>query len=173
NRRRRLGLTASAHTQADGVVAKPGKFGKDQLVDFHWRLAIGDDTLTEEEISALAQTKAPLVRVRGQWVAVAPDALGRALESLPRTQAGQVTAGEILRLAAAHPEDSGIPLPVTGVDADGWVGELLSGSVSQQFRFLPVPAHFLAKLRPYQERGLSWLAFLAAAGPGAGLGRDT
>src|SRR5215472_8075672 len=172
NRRHRLGLTASAHTQADGVVAKPGKFGTDQLVDFRWQLAVGDDTLTEEEIAALAQTKAPLVRVRGQWVAVDQDQLRRGLEFLARNQAGQVTAGEILRLAAAHPEDSGIPLPVTGVDADGWVGELLGGSVSQQFRFLPVPAHFLAKLRPYQERGLSWLAFLAAAGLGACLADD-
>ena len=172
NRRRRLGLTASAHTQADGVVAKPGMFGKDQLVDFRWRLAVGDDTLTEEEIAALAQTKAPLVRVRGQWVAVDQDQLRRGLEFLARNQAGQVTAGEILRLAAAHPEDSGIPLPVTGVDADSWVGELLGGSVSQQFRFLPVPAHFRAKLRPYQERGLSWLAFLSAAGLGACLADD-
>ena len=172
DRRRRLGLTASAHTQADGVVDKPGKFGKDQLVDFRWRLAVGDDTLTEEEIAALAQTKAPLVRVRGQWVAVDPDQLRRGLEFLDRNQAGQVNAGEILRLAAAHPEDSGIPLPVTGVDADGWVGELLGGSVSQQFRFLPVPDDFRAKLRPYQERGLSWLAFLAAAGLGACLADD-
>jgi SNF2 family DNA or RNA helicase len=172
DRRRKLGLTASAHTPADGVVGKPGKFGKDQLVEFRWRLAVGDDTLTEEEIAALAQTKAPLVRVRGQWVAVDPDQLRRGLEFLARNQAGQVTAGEILRLAAAHPEDSGIPLPVTGVDADGWVGELLGGSVSQQFRFLPVPDHFRAKLRPYQERGLSWLAFLSAAGLGACLADD-
>jgi len=172
DRRRKLGLTASAHTPADGVVGKPGKFGKDQLVEFRWRLAVGDDTLTEEEIAALAQTKAPLVRVRGQWVAVDPDQLRRGLEFLARNQAGQVTAGEILRLAAAHPEDSGVPLPVTGVDADGWVGELLGGSVSQQFRFLPVPDHFRAKLRPYQERGLSWLAFLSAAGLGACLADD-
>src|SRR5262249_27071962 len=116
-RRRRLGLTGSAHTQADGVVGKPGMFGTDQLVDFRWRLAVGDDTLTEEEIEALAQTKAPLVRVRGQWVAVDPDQLRRGLEFLARNQAGQATAGEILRLAAAHPEDSGIPLPATRSDA--------------------------------------------------------
>src|SRR5215469_8547828 len=172
NRRRRLGLTASAHTQADGVVDKPGKFGKDQLVDFRWRLAVGDDTLTEEEIAALAQTKAPLVRVRGQWVAVDPDQLRRGLEFLARNQAGQVAAGEILRLAAAHPEDSATPLPVTGVDADGWVGELLGGSVSQQFRGISVPGDFRAKLRPYQERGLSWLAFLSSAGLGACLADD-
>jgi SNF2 family DNA or RNA helicase len=172
DRRRKLGLTGSAHTPADGVVEKPGKFGKDQLMEFRWQLAVGDDTLTEEEIAALAQTKAPLVRVRGQWVAVDPDQLRRGLEFLARNHAGQVTAGEILRLAAAHPEDSPAPLPVTGIDADGWVGELLGGSVSQQFRLLPVPGHFRAKLRPYQERGLSWLAFLAAAGLGACLADD-
>jgi SNF2 family DNA or RNA helicase len=172
NRRARLGLTMSAHTPADGVVAKPGRLGKDQLVDFQWRLAVGDDTLSEAEIAALAQTKAPLVRLRGQWVAVDPDQLRRGLEFLAGNRAGRVSAGEILRLAAAHPEDSATPLPVTGIQADGWVGELLGGSVSETVRFLPVPETFRAKLRPYQERGLSWLAFLSSVGLGACLADD-
>ncbi len=172
DRRARLGLTMSAHTPADGVVAKPGKFGKDQLMDFRWRLAVGDDTLSEAEIAALAQTKAPLVRLRGQWVAVDPDQLRRGLEFLARNKAGRMSAGEILRLAAAHPEDSATPLPVTGIQADGWVGELLGGSVSDNVRFIPVPANFHAKLRPYQERGLSWLAFLSSLGLGACLADD-
>jgi SNF2 family DNA or RNA helicase len=172
NRRARLGLTMSAHTPADGVVAKPGKFGKDQLMDFRWRLAVGDDTLSEAEIAALAQTKAPLVRLRGQWVAVDPDQLRRGLEFLARNKAGRMSAGEILRLAAAHPEDSATPLAVTGIQADGWVGELLGGSVSDSVRFVPVPADFHAKLRPYQERGLSWLAFLSSLGLGACLADD-
>jgi SNF2 family DNA or RNA helicase len=83
-----------------------------------------------------------------------------------------VTAGEMLRLAAAHPEDSGTPLPVTGIQADGWVGELLDGSVLDHMGFVPVPDDFQAKLRPYQERGLSWLAFLSSAGLGACLADD-
>jgi SNF2 family DNA or RNA helicase len=172
DRRARLGLTMSAHTPADGVVAKPGKFGKDQLMDFRWRLAVGDDTLSEAEITALAQTKAPLVRLRGQWVAVDPDQLKRGLEFLARNKAGRMSAGELLRLAAAHPEDSATPLPVTGIQADGWVGELLGGSVSDKVRSIPVPANFRAKLRPYQERGLSWLAFLSSIGFGACLADD-
>ena len=172
NRRGKLGLTMSAHTPADGVVEKPGKFGKDQLMDFRWRLAVGDDTLSEAEIAVLAQTKAPLVRLRGQWVAVDPDQLRRGLEFLARNKAGRMSAGEILRLAAAHPEDSATPLPVTGIQADGWVGELLGGSVSDNVRFIPVPANFHAKLRPYQERGLSWLAFLSSLGLGACLADD-
>jgi len=172
DRRARLGLTMAAHTPADGVVAKPGRLGRDQLVEFQWRLAVGDDTLSEEEIAALAQTKAPLVRLRGQWVAVDPDQLRRGLEFLARNRAGRIAAGEILRLAAAHPDDSVTPLPVSGIQADGWVGELLGGSVSEGLRFLPVPETFRAKLRPYQERGLSWLAFLSSVGLGACLADD-
>jgi SNF2 family DNA or RNA helicase len=172
DRRARLGLTMSAHTPTDGVVTKPGKFGKDQLMDFRWRLAVGDDTLSEAEIAALAQTKAPLVRLRGQWVAVDPDQLRRGLEFLARNKAGRMSAAEILRLAAAHPEDSATPLPVTGIQADGWVGELLGGSVSDNVRSIPVPADFHATLRPYQERGLSWLDFLSSLGLGACLADD-
>jgi SNF2 family DNA or RNA helicase len=172
DQRRRLGLTATAHTPVDGVVEKASKFGRDQLMDFRWQLAVGDDTLTEEEIAALAQTKAPLIRLRGQWVAVDPDQLKRGLEFLARGRSGQATAAEILRLAASHPDDLDTPLPLAHVTADGWLGELLSGAVSQSLRPVPVPDHFRAGLRPYQERGLSWLAFLSSLGLGACLADD-
>jgi SNF2 family DNA or RNA helicase len=39
-------------------------------------------------------------------------------------------------------------------------------------RFVPVPDDFQATLRPYQERGLSWLAFLSSLGLGACLADD-
>ena len=154
------------------MVEKASKFGREQLMDFRWQLAVGDDTLTEEEIAALATAKAPLVRLRGQWVAVDPEQLKRGLEFLAREQSGQVTAAEILRLAASHPDDLDSPLPLSRVTADGWLGELLDGSVAQSLRPVPVPDHFQAVLRPYQERGLSWLAFLSSLGLGACLADD-
>jgi hypothetical protein len=61
DRRARLGLKATASTPTDGVVAG-GHFGRESLMDFRWQLAVGDDTLTDDEIAALAETKAPLVR---------------------------------------------------------------------------------------------------------------
>ncbi|MGH3824509.1 MAG: SNF2 helicase-associated domain-containing protein, partial [Pseudonocardiaceae bacterium] len=64
DRRRKLGLALSAYTPVDGVVTKASKFGRNQLVEFRWELAVGDDTLTEDEIAALAETKAPLIRLR-------------------------------------------------------------------------------------------------------------
>ena len=92
------------------MVSKASKFGRDQLVEFRWELAVGDDTLTEDEIAALAETKAPLIRLRGQWVAVDPEQLRRGLEFLERKPTGRKTAAEILALAASHPDDIDTPL---------------------------------------------------------------
>ena len=172
DRRRKLGLALSAHTPVDGVVSKAGKFGRDQLVEFRWELAVGDDTLTEDEIAVLAETKAPLIRLRGQWVALDPDQLRRGLEFLERKPAGRKTAAEILALAASHPDDFDTPLEVTAVRADGWLGDLLGGAAAQSLRPLEPPDGFTATLRPYQQRGLSWLAFLSSLGLGSCLGDD-
>ncbi len=172
DRRVKLGLAMSAYTPVDGVVAKASKFGRDQLVEFRWHLAVGDDTLTQEEIAALAETKAPLIRLRGQWVAVDPEQLRRGLAFLEREPTGRKTAAELLALAASHPDDVDIPLQLASVRADGWLGDLLSGAAAQSLQPLEPPAGFVATLRPYQQRGLSWLAFLSSLGLGSCLADD-
>jgi SNF2 family DNA or RNA helicase len=172
DRRRKLGLAVSASTPVDGVVGGTRRFGRDQLVDFHWELAIGDETLTEDEITALAETKAPLIRLRGQWVAVDPDQLRRGLDFLAKNPTDQATTAEILALAAGHPDDTDTPLEVTAVRADGWLGDLLSGAAAQSLQPLAPPPEFAATLRPYQQRGLSWLAFLSSLGLGSCLADD-
>jgi SNF2 family DNA or RNA helicase len=170
--RAKLGLTLSAHTPVDGVVAKKTKFGRNQLVDFRWQLAVGDDTLTDDEIAALARIKAPLIRLRGQWVAVDPQQLKRGLDFLERKPTGKKTAAEILAMAASHPDDLDTPLPLLGVRADGWLGDLLDGTAAQSLQAVPTPDGFEAELRPYQQRGLSWLTFLSSLGLGACLADD-
>jgi SNF2 family DNA or RNA helicase len=172
DRRRKLGLSLSAYTPVDGVVAKASKFGREQLVEFRWELAVGDDTLTDDEIAALAEAKAPLIRLRGQWVAVDLEQLRRGLEFLARKPVGSMTAGEVLTMAASHPDDIDTPLEVTSVRADGWLGGLLSGTAAQSLQPLEPPPGFTATLRPYQQRGLSWLAFLSSLGLGSCLADD-
>ncbi|HPB72007.1 MAG TPA: DEAD/DEAH box helicase [Phycicoccus sp.] len=174
DQRKRLGLKASAATPADQPVTG-GAFGRDQLVAFRWDLAVGDDTLSEAEITALVEAKAPLVRLRGQWVAVSADHLRRGLEFLTHQPPGTRTTAEVLALAARHPDDIEAPLPITGVVADGWLGDLLAGTAgAAESRFAPVepPASFAATLRPYQGRGLSWLSYLSRLGLGACLADD-
>jgi SNF2 family DNA or RNA helicase len=181
---RRVGLTLSARsTPADRVLTRSG-LGREQLAEFRWSIAVGDEELSEEEISELVATKAPLVRLRGRWVSVDAERLRRGLEFLRRARtprdagAGAVgggTAAEVLALAQRHPDDwddGQLPLPVTDVRADGWIGELLAGTAERAITPIEPPPGFRAQLRPYQQRGVSWLAFLSALGLGACLADD-
>ncbi len=171
-RRRKLGLRGSASPAQEGGVSE-GMFSRESLCAFSWQLALGDEPLTEEEMAALSGAKAPLVRLRGEWVAVDPEQIRRGLEFLRQPDgAGERTAAEVIALAAQHPDDLDTPLPVVSVQADGLLGELLSGSAERTLAPVEPPAELHADLRPYQQRGLSWLAFLADLGLGACLADD-
>jgi len=173
SRRRPLGLRAKATTEKDAAVTS-GSFSRESLVQFDWQLALGDEVLTADELAALAATKEPLVRLRGQWVAVDPEQVRRGLELLEAgtDTVGPRTVAEMIALAAAHPDDLDTPLPVTSVGADGWLGDLLDGTLERTLQPVPTPATLDAQLRPYQQRGLSWLAFLSSLGLGGCLADD-
>src|SRR5262249_14795431 len=65
----KLGVRLSAGTPtAPGTVTKSGTVGLESIVDYQWELALGDEPLTPAEMEALTDLKAPLVRLRGQWV---------------------------------------------------------------------------------------------------------
>ncbi|HZD22033.1 MAG TPA: DEAD/DEAH box helicase [Acidimicrobiia bacterium] len=169
--RPKLGLTASASTPRDGSDGAGG-FSRESLYEFDWAIALGDSSLTEEELESLAAAKTPLVRMRGEWVAVDPDQVRRGLEFLKQKQDQPVTATDVIALAASHPDDLDTPLPVVSVDGDGRLGDLLAGVAAQTVEPVDPPPGFAATLRPYQERGLSWLAFLSKLGLGACLADD-
>ena len=173
---RGVGLAVSAGgTPVEGIVVAGG-LSRTQLARFDWRLAVGEVELTEAEIGELVAAKAPLVRLRGHWVRVDPDRLRRGLEFLRRAPTEASTAADVL--AVMNGLDSGglagdpLPLPVTSVRADGWVGELLAGTADRSLAPVDPPPGFLATLRPYQRRGLSWLVFLSSLGLGACLADD-
>jgi SNF2 family DNA or RNA helicase len=169
--RQRLGLSVSASSSpADGVVAAGG-LTRERLARFEWRLAVGDVVLTEEEITELVATKAPLVRLRGKWVVVDAERLRRGLEFLRAEPAGPTDPAELLAVMTGQDERE-TPLPVVSVQAEGWLGELLSGVAEQSITPVPPPAGLRAELRPYQQRGLSWLVFLSSLGLGACLADD-
>ena len=171
DRKHRLGLVASGRsTPADSAVVSGG-LHREALADFRWSLAVGEEVLDDDEIAELVAAKAPLVRLRGQWMAVDPERLRRGLEFLRRPP-GTVTATELLTLAATHTDDLDLPLPLVDIQVAGWVGDVLSGTADRTLRPVEPPDTFAAQLRPYQRRGLSWLAFLSRLGLGACLADD-
>jgi SNF2 family DNA or RNA helicase len=170
-RKSRLGLKLTTRSRTAGAAASSAaapKFGLGDLVDFRYELAVGDKVLDADELAELARLKVPLVRVRGQWVELDDRHLQAALKFLERRGSGVMTSGDAMLAGLGETAD----LPVTDVDADGWLADLLSGQAEQRLAPMQTPASFNGQLRPYQERGLSWLAFLGQAGLGSILADD-
>jgi SNF2 family DNA or RNA helicase len=169
-RKARLGLKLTTRSRASaGPAATESRFGLADLVDFRYEVAVGDEALDPAELAELARLKVPLVRVRGQWVELDEAHLAAALRFLERNQAGTMTAAQALAAGLNGPDDG---IPLVGVDADGWLGDLLSGQADRRLVPMTTPAGFTGQLRPYQERGLSWLSFLGGLGLGGILADD-
>jgi hypothetical protein len=154
-----------------GVVQLKSQVGQAALVDYKWQVAVGDEVLTRAELQELARAKAPLVRMRGRWVEVDHIKLRKAIAFVDRQAEGQMSVAELLR-AGAGLDEPDVDLPVVGVEATGWVGDLLSGQLDRKLEAVGQPDGLNATLRPYQERGLSWLAFLGGLRMGAVLADD-
>ncbi|MFE3504653.1 SNF2-related protein [Kitasatospora sp. NPDC059160] len=173
-RRPRLGLTLRATTPpAPGTLAVTSQVDRDAVVAFRWQAALGPDgtPLTEQELAELAAAKQGLVRVRGTWLEADPAQIAAALAFLTEQRDGLLAAADLLRLAL-DPEATVAGLPVTGVRADGPLGDLLAGTVTATPEVPALPPDFHAELRPYQQRGLAWLRTMSELGLGAVLADD-
>lgn len=142
------------------------------LATVDWTLALGNDPLTPAELTALAQEKAALVRLRGEWVELNEDIRrwARRLDGLPAT----LDTFGALKLGfsgAIRIDDEEVE--VEQVDVGGWMRDLgrLREEVRAPLATHPSPA-FRGTLRPYQLTGLAWLDLLHRLGLGALLADD-
>jgi SNF2 family DNA or RNA helicase len=164
-------LTAQAHVKSPSMRGGSG-LSLEEIVKFDWQVALGGQLLSQRELETLARLKTPLVKVRGQWVQVSAEEIQAALDFWKKQGSGQATARQVMRMAlggAAGPSG----LEISGVTADGWVGELLEQLEGKAtFTEIAPPTGLQGTLRPYQVRGYSWLAFLRRWGLGACLADD-
>jgi hypothetical protein len=149
-----------------------GALSMESLVEVRWRVALGDEVLSMEELQSLARMKVSLVRLRGQWVQLRADEIEEAIR-FARAKAAKVTLGEVVRLDLSGTAPGASALEVTGVSAEGEVATLLERVTGKRdWEELPPPEGFAGTLRPYQARGYSWLDFLSTTGFGACLADD-
>jgi SNF2 family DNA or RNA helicase len=166
-----LGPSLRAHVRTPAMSARAG-LGLEAIVSVRWDVALGGVVLSPDELRALAAFKAPLVRLRGQWVEVDARQIARALETLDRADETTLTAADAMRIALGAETGPG-GFQVSEITADGWIAGLFDGlREDAEFELVPPPDGLAAALRPYQERGYSWLTFLARWGLGACLADD-
>lgn len=156
---------APARTVA-GKVEGAASLGMEQLVEFEWRAAIGDEAIDTKELRALAKQKAPLVRFRGAWVAVDPNELAE-IEKRLASGRGAMPRAEALRVALAGETAAGVSVVPSGTFAAALARIREAANVEAA-----PPASLNATLRPYQARGLAWLSTMASLGLGACLADD-
>lgn len=149
-----------------------GGLSLETLLDFQWQISIGGQQITLAELRALAKLKAPLVQFRGQWVQLNAGEIQSALDFWKKKGKGQITAREAVQSVLGGGGLAG-PLEFSGVEAEGWIGDLIQQLEGKSaFEEMLPPEGLQATLRPYQLRGYSWLTFLRRWGLGACLADD-
>ncbi len=167
----RLGVKVKMKSQGKDVVK--GHMAFENLVNYQWKLSLGETELTEAEFKSLAKLKSPLVQIRGQWVTLDAEQIEAAIKFWEKHQLeGEMSLLEAMKLGLGGETSVG-GLPIDGVESDGWLAEWLKKfEQADKLEQLLQPKGLDGQLRPYQLFGYSWLAFLRKWGMGACLADD-
>jgi SNF2 family DNA or RNA helicase len=183
---RKLRPRLKAKLKSSVGAARESMFGLQQLMQFDWKLAIGDLELTDEEFRRLLEEKRNLVQIRGNWVQLDPEMLAQIEQAIKRAgKKNGLSFREVLALhLAGAGNDANGTLP-DDYDADAERQLQLEVELNEQLRHMigqltdstsiPMsepPASFQGTLRPYQAEGTSWLLFLRRFGLGGCLADD-
>jgi non-specific serine/threonine protein kinase len=164
----------------------PSGIGQEALLDFRMEVTLDGERLSEGEINELLAKSDGLALVRGRWVEINREQLGRMVErfrEIERTASENGLAfGDAMRLVA------GANVAAAATDADGaagadadwsqvvagpWLAETLQGLRGPEGLAQIDPGAALnGTLRPYQQVGVRWLYLLAKLGLGACLADD-
>ncbi|MGQ4552536.1 DEAD/DEAH box helicase [Dermabacteraceae bacterium CCM 9519] len=152
--------------------------GVQAMARFDWGVSVGETQLTEEEIAQLKEEQAELVYLRGRWVRLDGATLRAASRFLERAARGGTRPLRELFAVMASREASGVDFaPPVSVTEDGAarVDDAAACGSASALPGEPTPIHprtLHATLRPYQERGVSWLAARDYTGWGTILADD-
>jgi len=161
----RLGLSIEAE-----LPSTSRGFSLGESLDWRWELMIGGVTLSLKDLERLAAKRSPLVQHQGTWIELRPSDLKNAERFCAADPV--LSLDEALRLTASDGETL-MRLPVHRFTAGPRLQAVLEQYHQQKAPDpLPAPEGFCGQLRPYQERGLGWLAFLHRFDQGACLADD-
>ncbi|NDP20656.1 MAG: DEAD/DEAH box helicase [Paludibacter sp.] len=119
----------------------------DDLLAFDWQVALGDTLITPEEFKKLLKNASGLFRFKERFIYVSEEEIAK-LKKLFESDK-ELNSYELLQ-AALSEEYQGAQISLTDEVRD-MIHELTSNED------IPLPAGLNAQLRPYQQRGFSWM----------------
>ncbi len=146
---------------------QPSHVGMDALLDFRPELLMGDTVIPEEEARLLLLKSEGLAWIKNRWVAVDPEKLKQTIEVYEKAR-DMIAAGEFsFRDAMRTQMDPKSALGVADQSQDieltngRWLDTVLKKLRSpESIDFARTGKALKADLRPYQQKGVNWLAFL-------------
>jgi SNF2 family DNA or RNA helicase len=158
-RRFKIRLRSTRGRTTGGSGPSSSGLSLENLVQYAYQLAIGDEVVREAEWRQLLEAKSPLVRFRGQWVELDRDKMQEMLAFWREhgRETPEMTLQELLQRTATD--------ETFEVDRDDALAEML-GRLRDRSRLEPIAElpRLKAQLRDYQRRGVAWLHFLEQLG---------
>jgi SNF2 family DNA or RNA helicase len=127
--------------------AGQGFVNLDDLLSFDWQVAIGETIISPDEFNRLMKNASKLFRFKENYIYVNESDLEKLHKAF--TSDKPLNAFKLLQTALAE-EYEGAPVLLTEEVRD-LIRELTSGED------IPLPQGLNAQLRPYQQRGFSWM----------------
>ncbi len=169
---------------------KQSKMSVHSILGFNVSLALGEQKLSDEEIAQLLQSKEQYQCLRGRWIEVKTDKIEKLLDHWRK--ASEFASGSGMSFGEAMRWTSGLENPEVvseGANATDDGRDLLSFQTDETLTAILkklvspdeialednrriVHEKIKAQLRPYQIKGVSWLATVAGLGMGGCLADD-
>jgi non-specific serine/threonine protein kinase len=153
--------------------------GMDAVLDFRVDLFLDDVPITREEARRLLEEADGLAYIKGKWIAVDAGKLKQTLDAYENARKlmedKNLSLRDALRLQLYSNNMLGLPGDDDSIEVSNgeWLNQVMEKLANQDL--IPpsrVDNNFKAHLRPYQEKGVSWLCFLDSLRFGACLADD-
>ncbi len=133
--------------QASGVVKKKSLLNLNNMLDFQWQIALGDQMVSEAEFLKMIKQVSGIVKINNQYVFLDADEVQTLIEQLKDPP--NLNSNDLLQVALA--EDYKGAKVSLDKNAQKLIKHLLDS------KNISVPKGLKAKLRPYQLSGYEWL----------------
>jgi SNF2 family DNA or RNA helicase len=154
--------------------SKQSLFSINQIMEFDWKLAVGDVTLSEAEFTDIIKQKKHLVRIRGKWIQLDAALLAQLQAIIKQVHKKKgLTFRDVLENHLLQTTDEATDELRIEVELNKPLRKMVNQLL--QTSAIPItssPRSLQGELRPYQLEGVSWLLFLRRFGLGACLADD-
>ncbi len=140
-------LKPKASVKLKSKSVEQGYVRLDDLLAFDWQVALGDTLISPEEFKKLLKTASGLFRFKERFFYVSEEEIAKLNKQLDSEK--ELNSYELLQ-AALSEEFQGARITLTDEVRD-ILQELTSNAD------IPLPEGLNAQLRPYQQRGFSWM----------------